>query len=350
MRRGNLGFGAISSGPISGTHAGAPPPPHPGVTKLSAYAVLNSSPAETAAGTTKLGAYAVLNASSGEDSAGTAKLAGYAVLNASVGETVVGAVKFGAYGVLNASLGEVSVGVTKFGAYGVAKTGADSFGITVTKFGAYAVYFLPPEQELPPKPRRLRIPVGMAEYTITAGIAPYEMRGALPNFATLRSQLIDREKIKYRATNGIQEEVGEGVFDWLGNKLIRFKAIIPETLVEWGSERKLLYVIEDYTRIPGGAGIIEGSTLSIGIAEYTTTTGTGSYDLRGPFPEFTSVRNQLVDQDRVSYRVTNGVLQEIGDGIVDWTTNQLIRTRLIDPAEAVDWPAGRKLVYIVIQR
>lgn len=300
----------------------AGPPAPLTVAKLSAYALLDAAAElQTAVGVTKLGGFAVLDASIGEDTAAVTKLRAYGLLDASLDETTVGITRFGAYGLFDASLHETTAGVTKFGAY----------GLYITR--------------IPPRP----LPVGMAEYTTTTGTGAYQLRGPLPQFATLRSQLIDGAKVRYRATNGILEEVGEAIFDWRANRLIRFRAVIPAAPVDWPPGRKLIRIIEDYTVLPGGAAILPGSTLSIGISEYTTTTGTGPYLLRGPFPEFTTLRAQLINRAPVRYRATNGILQEIGEGFCDWPRNLLTRNRIIAPLAPIDWPAGRKLIYIVIE-
>lgn len=91
-----------------------------------------------------------------------------------------------------------------------------------------------------------------------------------------------------------------------------------------------------------------GYTDTTGIIEYASTTGTGGYVLRGPLPGFAAARSQIADAAPVRYRATDGRLQEIADGVFDFAANTLSRdTVLLPRAEPVDWPPGRKLIYIL---
>lgn len=195
---------------------------------------------------------------------------------------------------------------------------------------------------------RERCPVGMAEYTETIGLIDgYLLKGALPGFATLRSQLIDKEQVRYRITNSQKEEVGEGWFDWPGNILNRTRFIVPTSGIDWKLGRKLLHIIEDYDDdVCLGATINPDSPLSIGIAEYTTTEGTAPYQLLGPVREFFTLMGRIPDGTVVKYRATNVAKEEYGEGTFDAGSNTLIRHVPTIPSTLVSWGPGRKLIYI----
>lgn len=114
-------------------------------------------------------------------------------------------------------------------------------------------------------------PGGIAEYTTTTGTGPYELRGALPRYDALASQATDRKSLKYRATDGVRQEVGLGWYDGVNNQIIRSKVIIPRSgLVAWGPGRKFIYVeLSDDS-------IIDSSRLSGDYPGITGTGGTGS--------------------------------------------------------------------------
>jgi len=194
----------------------------------------------------------------------------------------------------------------------------------------------------------VRCPVGMAEYTETNGLTiGYLVKGALPGFATLRSQLVDKEQVRYRITNSQKEEVGEGWFDWPGNILNRTRFIVPTSGIDWGPGRKLIHIIEDYDDdVCLGATINPLSPLSVGIAEYTLTEGTGPYQLRGPVREFFTLLGRIPDGATVKYRATNVAKEEYGEGTFDAANNQLIRNAPEIPSTLINWGPGRKLIYI----
>ncbi len=207
---------------------------------------------------------------------------------------------------------------------------------------------VPVEPPEPPVEPRVRCPVGMAEYTETVGLTNgYLLKGAIPGFATLRSQLIDKEEVRYRITNSQKEEVGEGWFDWPANVLHRTKFIVPTSGIDWGPGRKLIHIIEDYDDdVCLGARINPDSPLSIGIAEYTETTGTGAYVLKGPVREFFTLRGRIPSGATVKYRTTNVAKEEYGEGTFDAGSNTLIRNAPLIPSSLVNWGPGRKLIYI----
>ena len=269
-RRGNLGFGAITSGPISGPH-GAP--------------VTHPWDGHTAA----------------------IKIAGAAV---------------------------------------VENDPTAAFNIAGAVILEYEHIPLPRPPHTGPVPHRC--PVGMAEYTETTGIFDgYLVKGAIPGWATLRSQLRDHEYVRYRVTNSQKEEVGEGWFDWPGNTLVRTRFIVPSTGINWGPGRKILTIIEDYTNDVCEGAVIANSPLSIGIAEYTTTEGVGPYKLRGAVREFFTLRGRIPDGSRVKYRATNVAKEEVSEGIFDAVNNQLIRNQAAIPTVPINWGPGRKLIYII---
>lgn len=303
-RRGNLGFGGIASGSISGPHTPTTllTSDHPTVFKFSGYAVLD--------------------ASISEDSGAVTKLNSYALLDASLHETTVGITDFRAYGVFDASLHETTVAVTDFRAYGL------YLNLIPTP--------IPPSVQ----PPRRRFKLGMAEYSHTAGFDPYLLRGAIPAFETFRSQLIDGERFRYRAVSGVKQEVGEAIFDWAGNRIIRVKAQTPKQMVEWSEGRKIIHFVED-------DGIRDTDPkLLIGVAEYTNTTGLDPYALRGALNEYETLRAVLPHGVRVRYRATNNAKEEIGDGTFDSVSNLLFRHLTTIPSNLITWGTGRKLIYI----
>jgi hypothetical protein len=89
-------------------------------------------------------------------------------------------------------------------------------------------------------------------------------------------------------------------------------------------------------------------TKTTGIYEWSFTEGLGDYHLLGRQPSFIAVSEFLADGERVRYRVSSGIKQEIGIGHVDWTNNQLKRGRILIPNTGipVNWGTGKKLVYI----
>lgn len=98
------------------------------------------------------------------------------------------------------------------------------------------------------------------------------------------------------------------------------------------------------TRAIGAAGRSD----TTGIIEYTTTEGTGPYEMRGPMPGFITLRARVIDRAYVRYRVAGGTGQEIGDGIFYFAENVLVRATIKLPLNRpIDWGAGRKLVYIL---
>lgn len=84
-----------------------------------------------------------------------------------------------------------------------------------------------------------------------------------------------------------------------------------------------------------------------GIAEYTTTTGTGAYQLRGAIPGYAAVAPNVIHRGQVKYRVTDGARQEVGLAWYDADNNQLVRYKIVLPSsDPVDWGTGRKLIYV----
>jgi hypothetical protein len=285
-RRGNLGFGAISSGPLSGPHATPVPHPwggHTAAIKIAGAAVVEN--ADTAA----------------------IKIAGAAVIEN-------------------------------------APTSAFKIAGAVIVEGEFVPVINPPHTGPVPQ----RCPVGMAEYTETTGLFDgYLVKGAIPGFETLRSQLRDHEYVRYRVTNSQKEEVGEGWFDWRANTLMRTRFIVPTSGIDWLSGRKILHIIEDYTNDVCEGAVIANSPLSIGIAEYTTTTGVGPYQLRGSVREFFTLRGRIPDGSRVRYRATNIAKEEVSEGVFDAVGNRLLRNRAAIPTAPINWGPGRKLIYII---
>ncbi len=283
-RRGNLGFGALASGPFSGPQLPPPPsqPDYPFGAKLSAYAILHGGSVR----------------------------------------------KLSSYGVLDASLYETTVGVTDFRAYGL------------------YINLVPIPVPPAPQPRRARFRLGMAEYSHTTGQDAYLLRGAIPSFETFRSQLRDGERFRYRTVSGVTQEVGEAIFDWPGNRIIRSGPSSPASAVnstphvDWGDGRKIIHFVED-------DGIrVTSPRLLIGLAEYTNTEGLSPYVLLGALREYHTLASRLGHGQRVKYRATNNAKEEISEGIYDAVNNTLIRNLTIIPAEPINWGRGRKLIYI----
>lgn len=283
-RRGNLGFGAIASGGLSGPH-------------YSATILTNP------------------------DTSGF-KFLGYAVLSASPGELYGAVTKLSSYAVLNASIYELTVGVTDFRAYGL------------------YLNLVPTQPPPVPQPERKRFKLGMAEYSHTTGFDAYSLRGQIPSFETFRSQLIDGEPLRYRAVSGVNQETGEGIFDWLGNKIVRVRATTPPEMVDWPYGRKIIHFVED-------DGIqLTSPRLNIGIAEFSHTVGLEPYKLLGALREYATLASRLGHGQRVKYRATNNAKEEVSEGVFDTTQNILHRNLTIIPSDPIDWGPGRKLIYI----
>jgi hypothetical protein len=283
-RRGNLGFGAISSGPISASRK----VPSPWVGHTAAIKIAGAAVAQP--GVTE-----------------ALKIAGAAVADAT-------------------------------------RTSALKIAGAVILEGDFVDLPRPPHTRPVPQ----RCPVGMAEYTETTGLFDgYLVKGAIPGFETLRSQLRDHEYVRYRVTNAQKEEVGEGWFDWRANTLMRTRFIVPTSGINWLPGRKILHIIEDYTNDVCEGAVIANSPLSIGIAEYTTTTGVGPYQLRGSVREFFTLRGRIPDGGRVRYRATNIAKEEVSEGIFDAAGNRLLRNRAAIPTVPINWGPGRKFIYII---
>lgn len=326
-RRGNLGFGALSSGPISGPHQ-----------------IAESLPAGAEAGALKI-VGAVVVAEVFDPTLGgqvqALKIAGAAIVDPiDTGETT-----------LDKLAGAVVVETRiSGGGGGGGGPGDEPFKSIVYKIaGAVVVEGLPradfPTIPPPAVPRRFRL--GNAEYTHTEGLADYLLRGAIPDYGTLRSQLRDGDFIRYRARSGHIEEVAEGQFHWEPNTVTRIRPLFGSALISWGPGRRLLYVTDDYTLPPIGEIVHGNSPLVTGIAEYTHTIGLGSYQLLGPLREWQSFAQALRDRQRVLYRVTNNAFEEFGEGTYDAVNNQLIRGPVGIGSATVNWGPGRKLVYIL---
>lgn len=283
-RRGGLGFGALASGPISAAHV-AP--------------VTHSWDGHTAA----------------------IKISGAAVVE--TGDT--DAFKIA---------GAVLVDNLPTSAFKIA-------GAVILELGYVPVYPNPPPFELLPRFR-----LGMAEYSHTTGTDAYLLRGAIPSFETFRSQLRDGEKFRYRAVSGVKQEVGEAIFDWPGNRIIRTGPSTPASAVnstphvDWGDGRKIIHFVED-------DGIrLTSPRLIIGLAEYTNTEGLVPYVLLGALREYQTLASRLGHAQPVKYRATNNAKEEISTGIFDATNNTLVRNLTIIPHNPIDWGPGRKLIYI----
>ena len=90
-------------------------------------------------------------------------------------------------------------------------------------------------------------------------------------------------------------------------------------------------------------------TQTTGLFMFSMTVGTGPYVLNDEQPGFDTARDKIRDGARVRYRVTSGIKQEIGAGRFNYATNTISRNMMEIPKDgtAVDWGAGRKLVYIL---
>lgn len=283
-RRGSLGFGALASGPISGTHV-AP--------------VTHSWDGHTAA----------------------IKIAGAVLVETSDTD----AIKIS---------GAVIVDNLPTSAFKIA-------GAVILELDYVPVFPNPPPLE-----DRPRFRLGMAEYSHTTGTDAYLLRGAIPSFETFRSQLRDGEHFRYRAVSGVKQEVGEAIFDWPGNRIIRTgpstpaSAVNSTSQVDWSDGRKIIHFVED-------DGIrVTSPRLIIGLAEYTNTEGLLPYVLLGALREYHTLASRLGHAQPVEYRATNNAKEEVGTGIFDAANNSLVRNLSIIPSGPVDWGPGRKLIYI----
>ena len=210
----------------------------------------------------------------------------------------------------------------------------------------FELNYVPVYPNPPPIERRDRVRLGMAEYSHTSGLDAYELRGAIPSFETFRSQLRDGEHFRYRAVSGVKQEVGEAIFDWPGNRIIRTGPSTPASAVnstpqvDWGEGRKIIHFVED-------DGIrLTSPRLIIGLAEYTDTEGLVPYVLRGALREYQTLASRLGHAQPVKYRATNNAKEEISTGVYDAVNNTLVRNLAIIPSEPVNWGPGRKLIYI----
>jgi hypothetical protein len=85
-----------------------------------------------------------------------------------------------------------------------------------------------------------------------------------------------------------------------------------------------------------------------GMLLFSTTEGTGAYALNDQQPGFAVPRLVLRDGQRVRYRASSGIKQEIGNGTFNYARNELSRNLIVLPRDgAVSWDAGRKLIYIL---
>ncbi len=283
-RRGNLGFGSLASGPISGPH--------------ESTTLVTSSDSKVL------------------------KFAAYAILDASAGENSGAVTKFNSYAILDASLYETTAAVTDFRAYGL------------------YLNLIPTPIPPVPQPQRKRFKLGMAEYSHTTGTGAYQLRGAIPSFETFRSQLRDGDRFRYRAVSGVKQEVGEAIFDWRGNRIIRVKATIPPAMIDWPAGRRVIHFVED-------DGIqLTSPRLFIGVAEFSNTTGLTPYALQGALREYATLASRLGHGQRVKYRATNNAKEEVSEGVFDAVNNILVRNLTVIPSAPVDWGPGRKLIYI----
>jgi len=200
--------------------------------------------------------------------------------------------------------------------------------------------YVPVYPNPPPIERRERIRLGMAEYSHTTGTDAYLLRGAIPSFETFRSQLRDGEHFRYRAVSGVKQEVGEAIFDWPGNRIIRVKATTPQNMIEWPEGRKIIHFVED-------DGIqLTSPRLFVGVAEFSNTIGLAPYALQGALREYATLASRLGHGQRVKYRATNNAKEEVSEGVFDANSNILNRNLTIIPSEPIDWGPGRKLIYI----
>jgi hypothetical protein len=87
---------------------------------------------------------------------------------------------------------------------------------------------------------------GMLLFSVTTGAGPYQLNDPQPGFVTARDKIPDGSKLRYRATSGIKQEIGEGVFDYANNRLIRGFLDIPNSglPVDWDVGRKLIYILK----------------------------------------------------------------------------------------------------------
>lgn len=87
---------------------------------------------------------------------------------------------------------------------------------------------------------------GLLLFSVTTGTGPYALNDPQPGFLTARDKLAGGVRIRYRATSGIKQEIGEGTFDYANNRLIRGFLDIPNSgdPVDWDSGRKLIYILK----------------------------------------------------------------------------------------------------------
>ena len=84
-----------------------------------------------------------------------------------------------------------------------------------------------------------------------------------------------------------------------------------------------------------------------GVAEISTTTGTGAYTLGGAVPGYTSFADRVSHGATVHYRVTDGSRTEIVRGVFDASANTLSRDVIAEPSSgAVSWGVGRRIIYL----
>ena len=85
---------------------------------------------------------------------------------------------------------------------------------------------------------------GMLMFSVTTGTGPYQLNDPQPGFITPRDKLSAGVTVRYRATSGIKQEIGQGTFDYATNTLIRTFLDLPIDPVNWGPGRKLIYILK----------------------------------------------------------------------------------------------------------
>lgn len=94
---------------------------------------------------------------------------------------------------------------------------------------------------------------GVIGFSMTEGTGPYQLNDPQPGFANFRSILRDGALVRYRATSGIKQEIANGRFDYVNNRLSRNRIVLQwppapnertNETVNWGPGRKIIYILD----------------------------------------------------------------------------------------------------------
>lgn len=135
------------------------------------------------------------------------------------------------------------------------------------------------------------------ETTTTTGTGTYTLAGAVTGFQTFNSAFANLDSVEYAITNGIDWEVGQGVFTSSGTTLSRATILASSNAnaaVNWGTDVKNIWsnssanLLRSFLPLAGGTMtgnlIVNGSTIpqNSKSAAYTTVLGDANGHLLHP--------------------------------------------------------------------